>query len=397
MESKKKISIQSFVTDFNLRLTIGTTFFAWMFGMLIACVVLNLYSGLSDYLLVKKDDSTYDYNIIHKKISLFNSMGLAKSGFSKSDLNDLTKKDFVIDATPLLSNQFRVGIDGGSMLKFRTELFLQSVPNKYLDIDTSGFRWREGEEVPIVVANSFIDLYNHGFSVSQGLPQLPKSLITKKTLYLNIGSGESQVTIPCRIYGFTNRISSIMVPQEFLLWGNKNFGSGKEAKPESVLIQSIASEGSSLEKLLLQKGYEYNKEMLNIDKTKLMIKGVLIFLIIISLLLIVLAVALSFFIAKTLLYEKTSLISHLFWLGYSPKYLLANLFKPILMFGVGFSLLSFVLTFVINSFVSNALMQMNFEIPTISWLFLIFWILLSILSLVVIKLKLSYNLKKILL
>lgn len=390
-----KISIKKIIYNKSLKLTLGGTFLAWFFGMLIACVVLNLYAGLWDFLQVNKQKSDYDYTIIHKKIGVMNTFGLSKSNFTNKELQKLKEEEFIQDLAPVLSNQFKVGIDGGDMLRFYTELFLQSAPNKFLDVDTSGFNWQEGREVPIVVANSFIDLYNHGFAVSQGLPQLPKGIITKKTLYLKIRGNGKSVKVPCRIYAFSDRISSILVPDEFLLWANDKFGDGKEMeKIESVLIQSNADQGTELEQFLESNSYEYNKEMISLDNSKQLINGVMLFLLFISILVITLSIGLSYFIAQTLMYEKANFIKHLSWLGYQRKYLLKKLFQPVLSIGLMAIFLVFLVAYMINANLYTVLQEFNFEISSISMVFVLFWLLGSLFSMLLIWLKMKRSLFK---
>ena len=244
------VSLKKHTLTFKLKITIALTFLAWSLGLLIACLVINLYSGLWNFLQVNQEKSNYDYNIIHKEVGLMNTFGLSKSNFKQNEMDLIQQHPAVVSVAPIVSNQFKVGIDGGNMIQFYTELFLQSVPNEFIDLDTRDFKWREGYVVPIIVSNSFIDLYNHGFSVSQGLPQIPKSIITQKQLQLVIKGNGKKVVVPCKIFGFSDRLSTVIVPEEFLLWANQLYGKGKADKYESLIIQSDVSKGVELEKFL---------------------------------------------------------------------------------------------------------------------------------------------------
>jgi len=389
------VSLKKHTLTFKLKITIALTFLAWSLGLLIACLVINLYSGLWNFLQVNQEKSNYDYNIIHKEVGLMNTFGLSKSNFKQNEMDLIQQHPAVVSVAPIVSNQFKVGIDGGNMIQFYTELFLQSVPNEFIDLDTRDFKWREGYVVPIIVSNSFIDLYNHGFSVSQGLPQIPKSIITQKQLQLVIKGNGKKVVVPCKIFGFSDRLSTVIVPEEFLLWANQLYGKGKADKYESLIIQSDVSKGVELEQFLNQNGYSYNKEMINLDQTKQIIQSVMLFLLTISTILIVLAVGLSYFVSKTFLYEKSSFIQHLFWLGYSPRFLIQSFFKPIVWIALINSLAVLIAAIVINYFIAQIFVQFNFDIPYFTLAFAIVWLLVSYLSVHIIYLKIKNTILKI--
>lgn len=390
-----KLSLKKYTLTLKLKLTIMLTFLAWSLGLLIACVVINLYSGLWNFLKVNQDKSSFDYNIIHKEVGLMNTFGLSNSNFKENEINLIQNHSSVVSVAPIVSNQFKVGIDGGNMIHFYTELFLQSVPNEFIDIDTRDFKWREGAVVPIIVSNSFIDLYNHGFSVSQGLPQIPKSIITQKQLQLVIQGKGNKISIPCKIYGFSDRLSTVIVPEEFLNWANLHYGKGKVNKYESLIIQSKIEDGADLENFLNQNGYSYNKEMINLDQTKKIIQSVMLFLICISSILIILAVGLSYFVSKTFLYEKSSFIQHLYWLGYSPKFLIQSFFKPILFIAIVYAMVVFVIAFMFNYFMVQIFTQFNFTLSYFTIAFLLCWLIASCLSIQIIYFKIRNTILKI--
>jgi hypothetical protein len=121
----------------------------------------------------------------------------------------------------------------------------------------------------------------------------------------------------------------------------------------------------------------------------------MLFLLTISTILIVLAVGLSYFVSKTFLYEKSSFIQHLFWLGYSPRFLIHSFFKPIVWIALINSLAVLIAALIINYFIAQIFVQFNFDIPYFTLAFAIVWLLVSYLSVHIIYLKIKNTILKI--
>lgn len=192
---------------------------------------------------------------INKPVSLANTI-FGKSVFNQNEIKTIENQPFVQAVGAFTANRFKVGASS-RMLNFYTELFFESIPPAYLDVTDSDFRWREGQaELPIIMSKDYLALYNFGFAISQGLPQFTASTIRQVTIDITIrGNGREQV-FTGRIIGFSERINSVLVPEDFMTFANKNFGDQPDIGTSRILLKVANPYDQQLTSFLNEKGYE---------------------------------------------------------------------------------------------------------------------------------------------
>ena len=135
-------------------------------GLLLLLLSLQFYCDLKE--LMDGGNSDDRFVIINKKVNLFNTLG-AKAAFSEEEVQTLLAEDFIDSVGTFQSNLFRVSASS-QMLGFYTELFFESLPDRYLDVQDSRWNWRPGQkDVPLIMSRDYLALYNFGFAPSQGL------------------------------------------------------------------------------------------------------------------------------------------------------------------------------------------------------------------------------------
>ncbi|MEL6922967.1 MAG: FtsX-like permease family protein [Bacteroidota bacterium] len=201
-------------------------------GLFLLLMAVQLQQDIR-HLMKGPGDGKTQYIIINKQVNLLNTLGL-KASFSEAEIEELRTQSFVEEVGTFTANRFKVSASSRS-LGFYTELFFESVPDQFLDTDTD-FDWEEGQpDLPVIMSRDYLALYNFGFAPSQGLPQFTPGTIQRVSLDVTLrGNGQRQ-TFSGSIAGFSDRINSILVPQNFMDWANKKFGSGS-AKAASRLI-----------------------------------------------------------------------------------------------------------------------------------------------------------------
>ncbi len=181
-------------------------------------------------------DSIANFLVINKPVT---DKNIGNATLSDEDIADLKKQSFVQAAGVLTANRFRVSASGGEHIPFYTELFFESVPDDFLDVQSKEWKWDDNSQfIPMIVPNTFLDMYNFGFAASQSLPQLSQQLVMSLPIRINITGPQGMVHYFARVVGFSDRITSVLVPQEFMDWANKQFGSGAPAKPSRVVIKT---------------------------------------------------------------------------------------------------------------------------------------------------------------
>ncbi len=200
--------------------------------------------------LMKGDANPGDHYIqINKKVNLFNTLGV-KAVFDEAEIQQIRSQEFIEEVGVFSANDFKAGAYS-DMLGFYTELFFESVPDQFLDIDEPKFRWSEGQnEVPVLISRDYLALYNFGFAPSQGLPQITPSTIQRLKMDIRISGNGRQQTFNGKIVGFSDRINSILVPPAFIEWANLNFGGG--GLPPSRLILKVENPLSKELKIFLK-------------------------------------------------------------------------------------------------------------------------------------------------
>ena len=181
-------------------------------------------------------DSIANFLVINKKIdgnSLTNTL-------SAKDIQQLKSQPFVQAIGQLTSSRFKVSAQSPSeRFPFYTDLFFESVPNEFIDVQSNDWTWKEGSaNISMIIPNQFLDLYNFGFAPSQNLIQLTQSMVMALPVVINIHHNGQVIPFTGRVVGFSDRISSVLVPHNFLEWANRQFGSPQAGETSRVVIQT---------------------------------------------------------------------------------------------------------------------------------------------------------------
>ncbi|MDB5229943.1 MAG: hypothetical protein JWN76_748 [Chitinophagaceae bacterium] len=213
-------------------------FYFSLAGMSVAVILILLAVQLQvnfNSLLYNKSnqDSIANFLVVSK------NMQSGNTNLTEQDIAELRKQSFIQAVGLLTPANFKVSAQSVSQnFPLYTDLFLEAVPDQFLDVNNENWKWNNSTSfVPIIIPNSFLDMYNFGFAISQGTPQLTKRAITAIPIQLNFTGGLKKENYPARIIGFSDRVSSVLVPQAFMDWANQRFGSGS-IKATRVIIQT---------------------------------------------------------------------------------------------------------------------------------------------------------------
>ncbi|RLZ12385.1 FtsX-like permease family protein [Faecalibacter macacae] len=215
-----------------------------------------------------KDSSIWksNYIVLNKKISTLGTLTGSKPTFDSDEIEYLKTQTFVEEIGTFKSSLFPVKLQVGGVAGIRgfsTDLFFESVPEQFIDVDNEQWKWNEGDEfIPIIIPKSYLNLYNFGFASSQGLPQVSESLFTKIPFQLVIGKGENQKVYQARIVDFTTKINTILVPENYLDWANKNFAPNQLSEPSRVIVQTSNDGEENYSAFFEEQNYDINKDEL---------------------------------------------------------------------------------------------------------------------------------------
>jgi len=181
-----------------------------------------------------------DYLVVNKRVTSANTMGNSSSSFTSDEIADIERQPWVRKAGTFSSADYRVKAsvnqDGRGM---STYMFFESIPGDFVDVAKGNWTFHEGDaEIPIIISKDYLTLYNFGFAGSAGLPQMSESIMSGIPLSITLVSddGMRRMSFVGRVAGYSNRLNTILVPQEFMDWSNSVLGSGRPKAPSRVII-----------------------------------------------------------------------------------------------------------------------------------------------------------------
>lgn len=230
-------------------------------GMLIVAGAMMFYidaRGIWD-----EDDSfvNTDYLVINKKVTSASTLGdRDATRFSAEDIADLKDQPWVRRIGEFSSSDFRVYASvnhGGRGME--TALFFESVPDSFVDIPSSDWRFEAGQTViPVMIPKDYLALYNFGFAGSAGLPQLSEQLLTgiPLKLYMRSEDGSRTMSMEGRIVGFSNRLNTVLVPDSFMKYANQRLGDDSSVAPSRLIIDVSSPGDVAIVDYLKENGWE---------------------------------------------------------------------------------------------------------------------------------------------
>jgi ABC-type antimicrobial peptide transport system permease subunit len=296
--------------------------------------------------------------IIQKKVSNSSSLKLAKTDFSIDEIKRFKNESFVADAQAVICNNFNVLLltDDPLVPKFSSDVFLQTVHTKFLDVPVEKWKWKQGDSiVPIVMPRDFLVMLNTFMSAS-GIPQVSEDLAKDIQFKLRISNDEKKEFVKAKIVGFTNEIPSLLVPESFMKFANGSYSTGKESKITNVMISSKEGEFGRMEKFLNERGLESRKSQVVIGKLKSIVSTLFVVVLVISIIAVLVSGLVLIQYMQLLIANNQYQIRTLLRLGFHPKTII-TLFTKYLGGTFGFITILGIAFFVIEKLIVDSLLE----------------------------------------
>lgn len=339
---QKKTLIISQITGYALTLLIGT---------IIILVTLQFYFDIKPLLLKQTSVFKNKTAVISKKISIFKTLNKDKIYFTKQELNELKKQGFVKSIATFKTATFKINAyskQSENVPVFYTDLFFESIPDKFLDVKPEDWKWNKSSDfIPVIIPENYLNLYNFGFAESQGLPVLSKNTITQFKFDLKISGNYKSKSFKSKIVGFSNKVNSILVPETFLIWANKEFGRGEDNKISRVLIEFNNPSDKRILQYFNEHDYSINKDKLEFSKLLFFFKAALIFVFAIAVIIIILSVAFVLLSLNLILQKSKETLINLYHIGYGYKQI--SKFYQILISAI--TLISIVISIIVSNLI----------------------------------------------
>lgn len=299
-----------------------------LLGGLIMLLAFQAYRDFEQFMNNQGGNTTNNYVVISKPVSAINTLGnlfgMKAPSFSEHEIEELKAHPAVADVGMFTAATFNVsGHFSLASIRVGTELFMESVPDRFIDVDFEmlGIDWKAdlgGGFLPVIVPRSYLNIYNFGFASTKGAPQLSDGVISSLPIEIRIRDKyRNIITYDARIVGFTDRLNTILVPDEFLQSANAAYSTKAEKRPSRLIVESSPSADShQLLDYFSERGYmiEGNADTL---KMKSFVYGLLIVVMLIGTIISLLAFLLLMISILLLIEKNKEKFINLHSLGYS--------------------------------------------------------------------------------
>ena len=196
-----------------------------------------------------------------------------------------------------------------------------------------------------------LPIYNI-FAPAQGLPQLSESSVGSVNIILECYGPGGVQNFKGHIVALSDRINSVLVPENFLRWANTQFGNTPNAPAARVYLKTIDANDPQLLNFLEQKNYHVNKDKTKFGRVKQVLQAVVTGLGGFAVLVILLAMMLFSFYLQLMIARSKDNLQLLLTLGYSPSWLSKTVSKKWI---PAYTII------IITSLLCTALLQFSFQ------------------------------------
>lgn len=328
---------------------LGGSAIANLIGLIIVGIALQFYLDLRPIFNDEESFVKSDYLVVTRKVTGMDAL-MGGSEISETEVADIEAQPWVRRVGRFTASDYEVRAAvalGSSGAAMTTQLFFESIPAEFLDVNSAEWRFDERNPViPVIVSKDYLSLYNFGFAAAQGMPKISEGMAGMIPLQFTIsGNGLSQ-SFSGRIVGFSARVNTILVPEEFMHWSNSRFGSGSAAGASRLIVEVNAPGDIKIEQYIADHNFEVAGDKANSNKA-----GYL-FTIAVSVVAAVgvLISLLSFFVLilsiMLLLQKNTKKLQDLLQLGYTPMQVSGYYIRLVLRVNDAVLILALVLIFV---------------------------------------------------
>ncbi len=332
-------------------------------GLCIVVIGLQFYADVRNVFSDEDSFINKDYLVLTKEVNGLDAIGgilsmdSGQTGtFTQEELTQLSSQPWVRKMGTFANSHYHTTavIAQAGQPSLETQMFFESVPSEFLDIDASEWHFdpQAPNIVPIILPKDYLALYNFGFASSQGLPRVSEGMVGLIPIqfYMSGTNGRS-LEIKGHVVGFSNRINTIIVPSDFLDWSNKVLGSIITSQETSRVILEVSQPGDAqVQRYLESHHYEVAGDKMNQNKVNYLLTISLIIVLAVGLLIS----ALSFFILilsiNLLLQKNLEKLRILLVLGYSPREVATPYERIVILINVGVYILSSMALLIVRHF-----------------------------------------------
>lgn len=294
-------------------------FIANLIGMAVILAGVQIYSDLSPLLSGEKSLIGNDYMIISRPIE---RVGSTTPKISEAEIEELRNEDFVENLGIFASSKFRV--DGGIDFKGKklsTMMFFESVPDEFIDVDSEEWKYEaEDNIIPIIIPRNYLNLYNFGFSQTQGMPKITEEMIKRVELTLRISGNGITDHYTGYVVGFSDRLNTILVPMEFMSWANGHYANDYSNDATRLILEVQNPSAPEVVEYMTEHGYVAEDKPAESSKALFLLQVCVSVIIGIGAVFSILSIIILTLSIHLLLQKNINKLENLVLIGYTPTY-----------------------------------------------------------------------------
>lgn len=291
-------------------------------GLTIVLVGIQFYRDVRPVFNDEESFIRKDYLIITRAVTTTGTILGNASEFSAADIADLEAQDWCRQVGEFTSSDFAIsasiGMDNAHAM--RTQFFLESIPNEFIDVDAGQWGFNPGQpEVPVIISRDYLTLYNFGFAATQDMPKISEGQAGMIPVKFTFSGNNRRETIGGRIVGFSSRLNTVIVPDDFMRWANNRYGSASPQRPQRLIVEVSSPGDVKIERYMDSHHYDVAGDKMSASKANY-------FLTLISSIVVAVGIIislLSFFVLMLSIYlllqKNTHKLQNLLMLGYSTQ------------------------------------------------------------------------------
>ena len=215
-----------------------------------------------------------NYFSINKRISGSGIENVGKSyDFNASEITGIQRRPEILELGTFARSRFAVTMHlwpAGKLFGLgkaaKADVFFESVPDQFIDIQTDAWQWKPGDPfIPLIIPKFYLDLWNLGFAPTRAeYPTLGMEAALRMPVDIFLGNPPDEM-LAGKFVGFSRRINGILVPESFLNWANEKHSPVEDRNATSsssrLIVRTEAAPGKELISFLEGQDYELNREM----------------------------------------------------------------------------------------------------------------------------------------
>ena len=320
-----------------------------LLGMAIVLIAVQFFCDVKPLLTAGDSFMRQGQVVITKRVNSIGTLTGSSPAFRDSEIAELQQQPFVQDVASYTPAMFGVFASvGRGTMRFSTEMFFESVPDDYLDIDLSKWKYTPGSDrVPIIVPRAYLNLYNFGFASSQGLPTISENIVEHVDIQLQLSGTRETIQLTGHVVAFSRVLNTILVPQAFMDDMNSRLSPDRQPSAARLIIRTDNPADERIAAYLNEHNYDTEANDADASRLSAFFRLVTSAVMAIGLVITILSFYVLLLSIFLLLQKHTEKIDNLLLIGYSSSMVA----RPFHLLTIGLNLIVLVGAFVIVAIV----------------------------------------------